>query len=508
VLDQACIHESALLEMRGMTKEFSGVRVLDDVDFELKRGEVHALLGANGAGKSTLMKILNGIYTSYSGEIFLNGNRVTFGNPREAYESGIGMIHQELDLVGCRDVSENIFLGRELYGFSPLQVLDRKEMRVRTQKLLNELGFDISANITVEKLPPAKQQLVLIARVLSLGVQLIIMDEPTSSLSIRETDVLFDVISNLKKQGIGIIYISHYLEEVFRVADRLTVLRDGKRIITEDVVNCTHDQLVQWMIGHSTDSGQRFEHHSVKDETVLSVSDYSMKRDHVADVSFTLKRGEILGIAGVVGSGRTELVEMIIGAEPKRSGFLTLEGKNISIDSPVRAVECGIAIVPEDRKSSGLVMVRSIWQNMALSSLARFATFRGLLNFRAIYEEVERMIGYLTVRCNSQNQEISQLSGGNQQKAVLGKCLMHNPKVLILDQPTRGVDVGAKDEIYSLVYEQSKRGTSVIYVSDELEEILALSDRILVMKQGRIVREYQNGKKSLTKTELLAAMIH
>ena len=506
--DQSSAYENNLLEMHGITKEFSGIRVLDDVDFELRRGEVHALLGANGAGKSTLMKILNGIYTSYSGKIYINGERVAFMSPREAYESGIGMIHQELDLVGCRDVAENIFLGRELYKFRSLWVLDRKGMRERAQKLLDDMGFDILAGTMVEKLPPAKQQLVLVARVVSLGARLIIMDEPTSSLSVRETDVLFNVVSNLKKQGIGIIYISHYLEEVFRVADRLTVLRDGKRIATENVVDCTNEQLVQWMIGRGVKNSRRLRYQQTQEEVVLSVSNYSMKNNGVKDVSFSLKCGEILGIAGVVGSGRTELMEMIMGAELRRSGNLTLKGKSIQINSPVNAVKNGIAIVPEDRKLSGLIMTCSIWQNIALASLNRFVKFGSYLTFSSIYKEVNKMIGYLSIKCNSFRQEIDQLSGGNQQKVVLGKCLMHNPDVLILDQPTRGVDVGAKDEIYSLVDELSKLGTSIIYVSDELEELLNLSDRILVMKQGCLVKEYTNKEKTLTKAELLATMIN
>jgi ABC-type sugar transport system ATPase subunit len=501
------MEEKYLLEMRGITKEFSGVQVLDDVNFNLKKGEVHALLGANGAGKSTLMKILNGIYTSYTGEIILDGKSVTFANPRVAYESGIGMIHQELDLVGCRNVAENIFLGHELYSFRPLWALDRSEMRAQTQALLDKLGFEIQADVPVEELPPAKQQLVLIARVVSSGSRLIVMDEPTSSLSVKETDTLFEVIDNLKRQGIGIVYISHYLEEVFRVADRLTVLRDGKHIVTENVGNCTHDQLVRWMIGHDTVSSRQFEHPEISEESVLSVSNYSMRHGIVSDVSFALKKGEILGVAGVVGSGRTELMEMIVGMEPRRSGTLMLDGKTLRIDNPVEAVKNGMAIVPENRKLSGLIMGRTVWQNVALSSLKKFAAFCGFLRFREIYEAVQKMMGYLSVRYNSLSQEAGELSGGNQQKIVLGKCLMNNPKVLILDQPTRGVDVGAKDEIYMLVNAQRQRGTSIIYVSDELEEILTLSDRILVMKQGYLVKEYSNKEKTLTKAELLATMV-
>jgi ABC-type sugar transport system ATPase subunit len=493
--------------MRGITKEFSGVRVLENVNFDLREGEVHALLGANGAGKSTLVKILNGIYTSYTGEIVLNGKQVTFATPRMAYESGISMIHQELDLVGCRNVAENIFLGRELFKFRSLRILNRGQMRADAQALLENLDFDISADTPVEKLSPAKQQLVLIARTVSMGSRLIIMDEPTSSLSVRETDRLFNVIAGLKEHGISIIYISHYLEEVFRVADRLTMLRDGKHIKTEDVAKCTPDQLVQWMIGHGAGAERRLERPPAQSATVLSISDYSMNRNYVRNVSFSLRRGEILGIAGVVGSGRTELLEMITGARPKKSGVMQLDGKDISVASPAEAVKNGIAIVPEDRKTSGLIVAWTIWQNIALSSLKRFARLSFFLRFKSIHKEVQKMIGYLNIKCSSQNQEISQLSGGNQQKAVLGKCLMNDPRVLILDQPTRGVDVGAKDEIYSLVNEQSKRGTSIIYVSDELEELLSMSDRILVMKQGRLVKEFSNRGKNLTKAELLATMI-
>jgi ABC-type sugar transport system ATPase subunit len=502
------MEKDTLLEMHEISKYFSGNAVLDKVDFDLRKGEVHALLGANGAGKSTLMKILNGIYTSYAGEILLDGRLMVFANPREAYEHGISMIHQELDLVGCRSVAENMFLGRELYSFRALKFLDRAKMRTEAQKMLDDLGFDIPANALVESLPPAKQQLALIARVVSLGSRLIVMVEPTSSLSVRETDTLFEVIANLKKQGIGIIYISHYLEEVFRVADRLTVLRDGKHIKTESVENCTHNDLVRWMIGHNTVSSRQFQRLPEEGDIVLSVSDYSMKQKAITGVSFSLKRGEILGIAGVVGSGRTELVELIIGAEPKDSGTLWLDGREIEIGSPIDAVENGIAILPEDRKLSGLVMTRTIQQNIVLSSLEKFKKFVGFLNFRTIREEARKMIVYLSIKCSSQNQEIHQLSGGNQQKVVLGKCLMNVPRILILDQPTRGVDVGAKNEIYSLVNEQSKRGTAIIYISDELEEILDMSNRVLVMKQGRLVKEYSNRTRTLTKRELLSAMIN
>jgi len=495
-----------ILEMSDIVKEFSGIRVLDHVDFELRTGEVHALIGANGAGKSTLMKILNGIYSMTEGSVLYDGKPVDIKTPRDAYRCGITMIHQELDLVGCRDVAENIYLGRELYKDRAKMILDRKSMYERAQELLDELGFEICATDKVEKLPPAQQQLILIARTVSCNSRVIVMDEPTSSLSSHETQQLFRVIRSLKEKNISIIYISHYLEEIFQVSDRVTVLRDGKNVTTAVTAECTKQQLVQWMIGRETEVQKNIGQSKSEKPMVLECDGLTTRRDFVKDVSFCVRRGEIVGFAGVVGAGRSEIAKMVFGAEKMAAGNIAFEGKPVKIGSPTKAVRKGISMVPEDRKVEGLVLKLSISVNMWLSYLGKCRS--GVLKYKDLGKKVQDMIGYLSVKCANRGQPISDLSGGNQQKVAIGKCLLNEPKLLILDQPTRGVDVGAKSEIYMLVTElAAKQGTAILYISDELEELIALCDRIYVIKQGKCVKELDNHTQGLTKATLLQYMV-
>ena len=470
---------TAILEMRNITKKFGSVKVLDSVNFTVEKGEVHALVGANGAGKSTLMKILNGIYTATEGDILLNGQKVVFSNPRDAFNNGVSMIHQELDLVTNLDVSENIYLGRELKNGARI---DRPRMRAQAQELLDSLGFDIDAKEVVGKLSTAKQQLVLVARIVSLNSRLIVMDEPTSSLSVTETEALFDVIRQLKGAGISIIYISHYLEEIFTVADKVTVLRNGCKVVTE--------------------SGRDF---SGKRE-ILAVSGLTQKDGYVHDISFRLREGEIIGLAGVVGSGRTELLKMIFGAEGKQSGEIMIDGKPLDITAPKTAVTLNIGFVPEDRKTEGLALGRSIGDNIALPELGERSHY-GIIDQGSVRSFIQQIIRDLQVKCETPGQEVVNLSGGNQQKVVIGKWLSGKFKIIFFDQPTRGVDVGSKSEIYQVIRRLAEEKVSMIVASDEIEELLDLCDRILVMKKGEIVHEFNN-EGNLSKADILSKMVN
>jgi len=499
--------EKNILEMVDITKEFSGVRVLNKVNLELKAGEVHALIGANGAGKSTLMKILNGIYTMTEGQILYDGKQVNIHSPRDAYNCGITMIHQELDLVGCRNVAENIYLGRELCVDKTNRVMNRSEMYKKTQELLDELGFDICATDMVETLSPAKQQLILIARTVSCNSRVIVMDEPTSSLSHKETELLFQVIKDLKKKGISIIYISHFLEEIFQVSDRLTVLRNGEKVTTACTKECTTQDLIQWMIGKESIVKKNIGEPKDGKEVLLECKNLTGADTWVKDVSFHIRKGEIVGFAGVVGAGRSEIARIVFGADKKSQGEVLMEGKPVNINSPTTAVKSGISMVPEDRKKEGLVLKLDVGTNMWLSYLGKMK--KGLsLDYKHLDSKVKEMIGHMSVKCKDRFQQMDELSGGNQQKVVIGKSLLIKPKLLILDQPTRGVDVGAKGEIYQLVTDTvAESDTSILYISDELEELLALCDRIYVIKQGTCVSEIDNHTQDVTKAMLLKDMV-
>jgi ABC-type sugar transport system ATPase subunit len=449
------------------------------------------------------MKILNGIYTASKGTIFFNSERIAFANPRDAFNKGISMIHQELDLVTNLDVSENIYLGRELRN---MFIIDRKKMRSQTQEVLDSLHFDINAQDEVGKLSPAKQQLVLVARTVSLHSNLILMDEPTSSLSVTETETLFEVIHRLKESGISIIYISHYLEEIFRIADRVTVLRNGRKVVTSPVSECTQDQVVEWMVGYKMSRNIRENKDFSDGEKVLQAEGLTQKRGKVNQVSFAVKKGEVVGLAGVVGSGRTELLKMVFGAEKKVAGRITIGGKTVDISDPMKAVKLHIGFVPEDRKTEGLILRRAISDNISLPELKERSRY-GILDFRLIRDFTRRIIEDLHIRCTSATQETSYISGGNQQKVVIGKWLSGKFKILIFDQPTRGVDVGAKEEIYQIIRRLSDQGISILIATDEIEELLSLCNKILVLKKGTIVYEFDNDKMILTKADVLAKMV-
>ncbi len=494
-----------VLQMNHITKRFGGNTVLTDVDFSLRRGEVHALLGANGAGKSTLMKILNGIYISYEGEILLNGKTVKLSSPQDAAHKGISMIHQELELVDNLSIYRNIWLGQEL---KKAVVLEYRQMQRRTQDMLDELEFDLKADMLVSGLSTAQRQLVLIARAIAMEPDVIVMDEPTSSLSISEVDNLFRVIKILKSRGISIIYISHYLEEVFRITDRVTILRNGRNVTTAEIKECTQEKIVEWMIGNKNLGGNTRRHGRQHAGTAIEVSGLSQRRGIVHDVSFQIGKGEIVGLAGVVGSGRTETARIIFGIDKKASGTIRLGGNTIQAaqHSPEKAAKLKMGYIPEDRKTDGLLTTRSVMDNMGIVALGKMRK-NGIIQYKPLQTRIKSLIAQLNIKCASVQQDAVSLSGGNQQKVVIGKWLAVEPDVLIMDQPTRGIDIGAKEEIYRLVNDLAQNGMAILFISDELEEIMNLADRILVMKHGTIVAEYDNSLRMVTKAALLGNMI-
>jgi ribose transport system ATP-binding protein len=467
--------------MRAITKRFPGVLALDQVDFDLRKGEVHALVGENGAGKSTLMKIVSGVYQADSGEITFKGEPVAFRNPRQAQDAGIVTIYQELNLVPYLSVTENIFLGTELTraGFA----LDWPEMHRQARALLAKLHLEVDPRTPVGQLGVGRQQMVEVAKALYHKADLIIMDEPTSALSIREINDLFGIVRELKSQGVSVIYISHHLEETFEVSNRITVLRDGRLITTEPTSDLTVDRLIRLMVGR--DLSEQFpKEEAQRGEEVLRVEGLN-QGSFLRDISFSAYAGEVLGIAGLVGAGRTELVRAIFGADPIDSGQFSIMGQPVSIKSSRDAVSQGIALLTEDRKAQGLFLQMNVRENITMSVLDRLT--RGLItNMRKETELSQRYIDGLAIKAASQDQQAINLSGGTQQKVVLSKWLATNPRVLIFDEPTRGIDVGAKVEIYRMMNDLAGQGVAILMVSSELPEILGMSDRIMVMAGGRV----------------------
>jgi ribose transport system ATP-binding protein len=478
-----------VLSASRISKSFMGVHALRDVSFDLEVGEVHALMGENGAGKSTLMKIVSGVYSDHEGVLRVGGEPVRFSGVRDAEAAGIAIIHQELNLVPELSIAENVFLGRE-----PLRaglVVDRRRCANDTRTLLGRLGIDLDPDAPVGTLRVGEQQLVEIAKALSKSARILVMDEPTSALSAGECERLFKIIGQLSAAGVAIAYISHRLDEVMRLAHRVTVLRDGRHVLTQPVAALTQDELIAAMVGRETlgaPPGPRRPGNRV----VLSVRDLRLDRPTrhgwrrvIGGVTFDLHAGEILGIGGLLGAGRTEVLETIFGASAGRcGGELRLDGRPVAIASPREARRLGLALVTEDRKAKGLHLGASIRDNVALPSLGRLARF-GVRSVTAETQVAARAVQDLAVRCSGVGQAAGTLSGGNQQKVVIGKWMATGPSVLLLDEPTRGIDVGAKREIYDLVFRLADRGPAVLLVSSELPELLLLADRILVMAEGR-----------------------
>lgn len=485
---------SALLEMRNITKTFPGVRALDGVTFDLHKGEFHALVGENGAGKSTLMKVLGGVYPypQYGGEIFLEGQERRFGSVRDAEAAGIAVIYQELSLIKELSIGENIFLGREPRSFG---IIRWEELYSRAQKILDELHLPLDPRTPVINLGIGQQQLVEIGKALSQEARILVLDEPTAALTETEVETLFHILNGLKERGVGMIYISHKLDEVFRMSDRITVLRDGRTVGTDRASNLDQPRVISRMVGREV--GDIFpEADHARGDTIFEVRNMSVEDPNIAGkllvdrVSFSVRRGEVLGVAGLMGAGRSDLLMGIFGAHAGRvSGEVYMEGKPIQIKRPSDAIDQGIAFVTEDRKRFGLVLDQTILRNMTLAGLTK-------LSGKFVTDEDmeaaagERAMKDLRVKANSIFTVVGTLSGGNQQKVVLAKWLLTNPRVLFLDEPTRGIDVGAKQEIYAQINKLARTGLAIVLVSSELPEVLGLSDRVIVLHEGKVTGEF------------------
>lgn len=493
------MERETLLKIRGVDKSFPGVKALSNACLSVYAGRAMALMGENGAGKSTLMKVLTGIYSKDAGTIEYLGQQVAFKGPKNSQEAGISIIHQELNLVGNLTIAENIFLGREFT--TPFGSIDWKKMHAEADKLLARLNVPHNSHQLCSELSIGEQQMVEIAKALSFESKVIIMDEPTDALTDTETEALFKVIRELKAEKRGIVYISHRIKEIFEICDDVTVLRDGQFIGEVAVAELTEDRLIEMMVGRRLD--EQYPHVDVPEgEVRLEVNQLSGSGVH--NVSFTLRAGEILGISGLMGAGRTELMKVLYGALPKESGEVRLNGKTISNDCPQDGLNNGIVYISEDRKGDGLILGMSVKENMSLTALDHFSK---ACRIRHDAEQlvVDDFILMFNIKTPSRDQQIGLLSGGNQQKVAIAKGLMTRPNVLILDEPTRGVDVGAKKEIYQLINKFKQDGLSIIIVSSEMPEVLGMSDRILVMREGRISGEFS--REDATQEKLLAAAI-
>lgn len=486
-------NSEAVLRIQGVSKRFGGIQALDNVQLEVRAGEIHALLGENGAGKSTLMNIVSGIYRPDGGKIFLQGKEVSFRSPLAAKQHGIVKVHQELQLVPEMTVAQNILLGNE--PTTRLGTIDYEEMYQQANVMLKKLDAEFDSRVVTRQLSTAQMQMVEIAKALRNEFTLLILDEPTASLTLRETEQLFKTMRALRSQGKAIIYISHRMDEVFELCDRATVFRDGRYIDTVNMRETNRDALVRMMVARDIAVEKFNATTNATDEIVLSVRAYSDEA-HYKGVSFDLHRGEILGFSGLVGAGRTELMRAIFGADRKKSGSLSVKGESIEIKSPKQAMNAGIMLIPEDRKLQGFVKEMTNYSNAALSNLRKY-THGAVIRFRQLKEDVDSITRSLDVHPADNTIKTGRLSGGNQQKIVVAKALNSNPDILILDEPTRGIDVNAKNEIYHLIKKLAAEGKSIIMISSELPEILSLSDRIIVMYEGRVTGEL----KGATATE-------
>jgi ribose transport system ATP-binding protein len=480
--------------MFGICKEFPGVRALDNVSMDVRRGEAHALVGENGAGKSTLMKILNGVYHKDAGEIEIAGARVAIESTTDAKNLGISIIYQEYNLVSTLSVAENVYLNRLCEGRR--RIVNWKDLKRKTKSLLESLGFDVDVNKKIEELTVAEMQVVEIAKALSEIARIIVMDEPSATLTNKELEKLFRIIEDLKKQGITIIYISHRLEEIFRICETVTVLRDGKTIVTMAVKDTTRELLIEKMVGRTVENEFPKRNPNIGD-VVLEVRGLSARGGvPVHEAEFRLRKGEILGFGGLVGAGRTELARAIFGADKVLSGQILMNGRPLRFKSPVQAMKAGFGLVPEDRKQQGLFLGFEVFKNITITSLDKAAKM-GVINTKFEQETAKGFVDKLAIKTPGLKQEVVYLSGGNQQKVVLAKWLFADVDILILDEPTRGVDVGAKYEIYSIMNRLVSEGKSIIFISSEMPELMAMSDRILVMHDGRV-------KGELSRTEFSA----
>ena len=485
-----------MIQMSGISKSFSGNQVLNDVSFELANGEIHALMGENGAGKSTLMKILSGIHHKDSGHIRVDGEEHTFKTIKDSERCGIHVIHQELNILPDLSVAENLFLGKELtYGFG---IMKRAEMRRQAHDLLCKLGLDIDPKTRAGDLSVGKQQLVEIAKAIASDAKYIVMDEPTAALTDREIQTLFETVRELKNKGISFVYISHRMEEIFAICDRITILRDGQYAGVRDIPKTSFDEIVAMMVGREL--GERFpeRQHCIGD-TKLSVD--NLCANHVFEnVSFELRKGEVLVLAGLMGAGRTEVAQTLFGARKANSGSITIDGQAVKIHNPIQAMQHKIGFVTEDRKTEGLLLDFSIQDNIMLTNFDKTCRM-GITQPTSENQFVQKFIDQLAIRTTDAHLPVKSLSGGNQQKVVLAKWLGTEPDILILDEPTRGVDIGAKKEIYTIINQLAEAGVAILMISSELPEVIGMADRVLVMHEGRITGEVH--KNNMTQENIM-----
>ena len=475
-----------ILKLVDIKKHFPGAKALDGVSFNVIRGEINALVGENGAGKSTLMNIISGVYKQTSGKLFFEGKELNFDNPKQAQALGISIIHQEFSLIPYLNTVENIFLGRELRKSNGL--LDKNRMKKEARELLQRIDVMVDLDAMVDDLSVAQKQFIEIAKALSINAKFLILDEPTAPLTGKEVEHLFELMRTLKKNGVTMIFISHHMDELFEIADRVTVFRDGKFVAIEEIGKLTEDSIIRMMVGRELkDVYPKSIFDKKNAEVILDVK--QLKNKKVKDVSFKLNKGEILGIAGLVGSSRTEVIRALIGADKTESKEVYIKGKRVNIKNPYDALKSGIALIPEDRKSQGLVIGESIKNNISLVGLYKILNKSGFINKKKESIIAKEYVTSLNIKTPSIEQEVKNLSGGNQQKVVIAKCLNTDCDILIFDEPTRGIDVGAKAEIYKLMRQLVKKGISIIMISSELQEILGMSDRTLVMCKGEIKGE-------------------
>jgi ribose transport system ATP-binding protein len=494
-----------ILEMESINKSFNGIQVLNNINLKIKKGEVHALVGGNGAGKSTMMKILTGVYTSDSGTIKVDGQPIKISSTNDANQNGIRMIFQEMSLIPTLTVAENIFLNQRV-NEKGLQIINKKEMERKAAEILKTFEIDVDPGTVVNSLGVGYCQLIEIAKALSREAKILVMDEPTASLTEAETQILFGIVEKLKKKGVTIIYISHRMHEIFQITDSITIMRDGNHILTTESKNLNLETIIHHMLG-STSVENTFKR--VKRETkpsntkILEVKNLYVN-DKIRDISFSLKKGEILGFAGLMGSGRTEIAEAIFGINPAKNGEIIIDDIKVKIKSVKDAINAGVALIPEDRRRQGLVLIHSVKDNMVLPVINKVK--KGfVVDKKRVAKTVNSYINELSIKTDSMTKEIGLLSGGNQQKVVIAKWLETNPKVLFMDEPTAGVDIGAKGEIIEVIRNLAKTGLGVILISSELAELMAICDRVIVLKDGKITGEL-DGEKINSEAELQHAI--
>ena len=492
-----------ILRMQGIHKYFAGVHALNSVNFELEAGEVHALMGENGAGKSTLIKVLCGIHQRDKGTVEYLGKEVNFHNIGESQDAGISVIHQELNMMGHLTVAQNMFIGRE---FKKNGFIDDRKMEQEAQKLFDRMGVKIDPSARLGSLTVGKQQMVEIAKAVSRDCKLLVLDEPTAALTLPEVEELFKIMNEMKAKGIGMIYISHRMDEITRISDRVTVMRDGEYVGTVNTADVTRDDIVKMMVGRVI-MGEQKSHSNVAEDApvVLEVRHLNAGKE-VKDVSFQLRKGEILGFAGLMGAGRTEVARALYGADKKQTGEVFINGKKVNIKTPAQAVNHGICYLSEDRKRFGLMLQKSVTENSAIASVDDFLTAGVIINDKKMREVSEEKNKLLRTKTPSMDQLLKNLSGGNQQKVIIARWLIKNSDIFIFDEPTRGIDVGAKSEIYNLMDELVKQGKSIIMISSELPEVLRMSDRVLVMCEGRKTGELDISQATQENIMQLATM--